>query len=240
LGAPEFAIRELPSRRLRLSSGQGSLERGPVERPAMRCEQVLDRGARVAGRSPSATCSRVTGSYSSQRSLIAGPSPKSASVSPAMTLVNSRPDVHESRRVDPQMSDVIDHVGIRVSDVDASRRMYAAALAELGFSVLDEGEFEGDTYVLFGRPGSDDFSLHAVGSKPGRERVTTGAHVAFSAPDADAVKRWYDTALRHGGRDNGEPGLRPEYSGQYFAAFVLDPDGNNIEAVFHSPAPAND
>jgi catechol 2,3-dioxygenase-like lactoylglutathione lyase family enzyme len=138
------------------------------------------------------------------------------------------------------MGDVIDHVGIRVSDVDASRRMYAAALAELGFSVLDEGEFEGDTYVVFGRPGSDDFSLHAVGRKPGRERVTTGAHVAFSAPDADAVKRWYDAALRHGGRDNGEPGLRPEYSGQYFAAFVLDPDGNNIEAVFHSPAPAND
>jgi len=60
-------------------------------------------------------------------------------------------------------------------------------------------------------------------------------HVAFVAPDADAVRRWHDTALHHGGTDNGPPDLRPEYSGQYFAAFVLDPDGNNVEAVFHSP-----
>jgi catechol 2,3-dioxygenase-like lactoylglutathione lyase family enzyme len=133
------------------------------------------------------------------------------------------------------MSDVIDHVGIRVSDLRASRRMYEAALAELGFSVLGEGEFEGDAYVLFGRNGSDDFSLHTAGDEPGRDRVTTGAHVAFSAPNADAVKRWYGAAIRHGGTDNGPPGLRPECSGQYFAAFVLDPDGNNVEAVFHTP-----
>jgi catechol 2,3-dioxygenase-like lactoylglutathione lyase family enzyme len=113
-------------------------------------------------------------------------------------------------------------------------------LAELGFSVLGEGEFEGDAYVLFGRGGSDDFSLHTVGSKPGRDRVTTAAHVAFSAPDADAVARWHDAAVRHGGRDNGRPGLRPEYSGQYFAAFALDPDGNNVEAVFHRPKPTAD
>jgi catechol 2,3-dioxygenase-like lactoylglutathione lyase family enzyme len=133
------------------------------------------------------------------------------------------------------MSDVIDHVGIRVSDLHASRRMYEVALAELGFSVLGEGEFEGDAYVLFGRNGSDDFSLHTVGGEPGRDRVTTGAHVAFSAPNADAVKRWHAAAIRHGGTDNGPPGLRPEYTGQYFAAFVLDPDGNNVEAVFHTP-----
>jgi catechol 2,3-dioxygenase-like lactoylglutathione lyase family enzyme len=133
------------------------------------------------------------------------------------------------------VSDVIDHVGIRVSDMPASRRMYEAALAELGFSVLGEGEFEGDAYVLFGRTGNDDFSVHTVGSKPGRDRVTTGAHIAFSAPSADAVERWHGAALRHGGTDNGPPGLRPEYSGQYFAAFVLDPDGNNVEAVFHAP-----
>ncbi len=132
------------------------------------------------------------------------------------------------------MSEVIDHVEIRVSDLPASRQMYEAALAELGFSVVSEGEFEGDAYVLFGRPGSDDFGLHTVGSQPGRERVTTGAHVAFIAPDADAVGRWYDAALHHGGTDNGPPGVRPEYSAQYFAAFVLDPDGNNVEAVFHA------
>jgi hypothetical protein len=57
--------------------------------------------------------------------------------------------------------------------------MYAAALAELGFSVLGEGAFEGDEYVLFGRDGNDDFSLHSVGSEPGRDRATSGVHVAF-------------------------------------------------------------
>jgi catechol 2,3-dioxygenase-like lactoylglutathione lyase family enzyme len=131
------------------------------------------------------------------------------------------------------VSDVIDHVGIRVSDLPASRRMYEAALAELGFFVAGEGKFEGDAYVLFGRSGSDDFSMHTVGGEPGRDSVTTGAHIAFTAPSADAVRRWHDAALRHGGRDNGLPGLRPGYSGHYFAAFVLDPDGNNVEAVFH-------
>jgi catechol 2,3-dioxygenase-like lactoylglutathione lyase family enzyme len=135
------------------------------------------------------------------------------------------------------VSEVIDHVEIRVSDLGASRALYEAALAELGFSVLSEGEFEGDAYVLFGRGDSDDFGLHTVGTVPGRDRVTTGAHIAFSAPDADAVRRWYDAALRLGGTDNGPPGVRPEYSGHYFAAFVLDPDGNNVEAVFHAPHP---
>jgi catechol 2,3-dioxygenase-like lactoylglutathione lyase family enzyme len=139
------------------------------------------------------------------------------------------------------VSGVIDHVGIRVSDLPASRRMYEAALAEIGFAVLGEGEFEGDSYVLFGRGESDDFCLHTVGSKPGRDRVTTGAHVAFPAPDAHAVGRWHDAAVRNGATDNGPPGLRPEYSGQYFAAFVLDLDGNNVEAVFFSPTrPAAD
>ena len=132
-------------------------------------------------------------------------------------------------------SALIDHVGIRASDLPASRRMYEAALAELGFSVLGEGEFEGDAYVLFGRDRNDDFALHSVGRAPGRDRVTTGAHVAFIAPDAVAVERWHAAAVQHGGTDNGPPGPRPEYSGRYFAAFVLDPDGNNVEAVFHQP-----
>ena len=133
------------------------------------------------------------------------------------------------------MSYVIDHVEIRVTDLDASRRMYEAALAELGFSVLAEGEFEGHGYVLFGRDESDDFGIHAVGREPGRDRVTTGAHIAFTAPSKDAVIGWYEAALRYGGTDNGPPGLRPQYSGRYFAAFVIDPDGNNVEAVFHGP-----
>ena len=132
------------------------------------------------------------------------------------------------------MSEVIDHVGIRVSDLPASQLMYEAALAELGFVVLSAGEFEGDAYVLFGRAESDDFCLHTVGSKPGRDRVTTGAHIAFCASDADSVVRWHDAAVGHGGTDIGPPGVRPEYSGYYYAAFVLDPDGNNVEAVFQT------
>ena len=133
------------------------------------------------------------------------------------------------------MSEVVDHVGFRVSDLTASRRMYEAALVELGFSVRGEGEFEGDRYVLFGRGDQDDFAVHAVGVKPGRDRVTTGAHVAFIAASEDAVDRWHAAAVQHGGTDNGAPGIRPEYSGRYYAAFILDPDGNNVEAVFHSP-----
>ena len=134
------------------------------------------------------------------------------------------------------MSEVIDHVGIRVSDLAASRGMYEAALAELGFAVLGEGEFEGDAYVLFGRGTSDDFALHSVGTEPGRDRVTTGAHIAFQAPDNASVERWYAAAIENGGTDNGPPGVRPEYSGRYYAAFALDPDGNNVEAVFHTPS----
>ena len=135
------------------------------------------------------------------------------------------------------MSEVVDHIGIRVSDVVASRALYEAALGELGIVVLSEGEFEGDTYVLFGRGERDDFCLHSVGSEPGRDRVTTGAHIAFPAENAEAVRRWHEAALRHGATDIGPPGARPEYSGNYYAAFVLDLDGNNIEAVFQSPVP---
>jgi catechol 2,3-dioxygenase-like lactoylglutathione lyase family enzyme len=133
------------------------------------------------------------------------------------------------------VSEIIDHVGIRVSDLPQSRLMYEAALAELGFVVLSEGAFEGDAYVLFGRGDRDDFCLHTVGRNPGRDRVTTGAHIAFCATDEGAVVRWHDAAVHHGGTDIGPPGVRPEYRGHYYAAFVLDPDGNNVEAVFQTP-----
>ncbi len=119
------------------------------------------------------------------------------------------------------MSEVIDHVGIRVSDLATSRGMYEAALAELGFAVLGDGEFEGDAYVLFGRGTSDDLALHAVGTEPGRDRVTTGAHIAFRAPDTVSVERWHAAAIDHGGTDNGAPGVRPEYSGRYYAALTV-------------------
>ncbi len=102
--------------------------------------------------------------------------------------------------------------------------------------VLGEGEFEGDAYVLFGRGTSDDFALHAVGTEPGRDRVTTGAHIPFRASDTVSVERWHAAAIDNGGIDNGAPGVRPEYSGRYYAAFALEPDGNNVEAVFRTPS----
>ena len=122
-----------------------------------------------------------------------------------------------------------------------SSAVHEAALAELGFAVLGEGQFEGDAYVLFGRGTSDDFALHAVRrrSEPGsRPRTTTGAHIAFRAPDTVSVERWHAAAIDNGGTDNGGPGVRREYSSCYYAAFALDPDSNNVEALFHVPVAA--
>src|SRR5258708_38764172 len=115
--------------------------------------------------------------------------------------------------------------------------MYSAALAEIGFVVLGEGEFEGDAYVLFGRGDSDDFSLHTVGTKRGRDRVTTGAHIAFRAPDADAVARWHDAAVRNGGAGKGGAGVGRGYWGDASPALVLVPLGNQVSAVCPPPAP---
>lgn len=124
---------------------------------------------------------------------------------------------------------VLDHVSLRVCDLEASRRFYEAALAPLGFGILyaDEGGYS------FGfestRRGADDFWILA-GDTP-----TTGAHVAFVARDRSEVETFYRAALEAGGRDYGAPGLRPEYHPCYYGAFVIDPDGNNIEAVVHEP-----
>ena len=123
-------------------------------------------------------------------------------------------------------------------DLATSRRMYEAALGELGFTALGEGEFEGDAYVLFGRGTNDDFASMPSESSRVATASRPAAHIAFPAPDDASVGRWHAAAIRNGGTDNGAPGPRPEYSGRYYAAFVLDPDGNNVEAVFHGPVPA--
>ena len=70
------------------------------------------------------------------------------------------------------------------------------------------------------------------------ETASRRAHIAFRAPDTGSVERWHAAAIDNGGIDNGAPGVRPEYSGRYYAAFALDPDGNNVEAVFHAPVAA--
>jgi len=122
---------------------------------------------------------------------------------------------------------VVDHVLFVVEDLEASRRFYRAALSPLGVEEL-KTQPDGS---LFGRQGLDDFAIF-VG-----EPATTAAHVAFDASDRDTVDAFHRAALENGGRDNGPPGVWVEYSDRYYAAFVHDPDGNNVEAVFHSPEP---
>ena len=129
---------------------------------------------------------------------------------------------------------MIDHIGLRVADLAASRDFYDAALAPLGITVQMEvtEEMTGGhgAHLGFGRDGMPFFW---IGSGEGAGGPT---HVAFVAPDRELVRAFHASAMRAGGRDNGAPGLRPDYHPNYYAAFVLDPDGNNIEAVCHTPA----
>jgi catechol 2,3-dioxygenase-like lactoylglutathione lyase family enzyme len=121
---------------------------------------------------------------------------------------------------------VIDHVAIGVSDLPRSIEFYTRALAPLGFEQLTAWQ-EGSHDVAFGPPGLDDFAISL--------RYPTGApvHVCFAADSREQVDAFHAAALAAGGRDNGAPGPRPEYSEGYYGAFVLDPDGHNIEAVHH-------
>ena len=119
----------------------------------------------------------------------------------------------------------IDHVTLRARDLPASRRFYEAALAPLSLSL----EFEHVGLVAFGSGESGRLISYASERRP-----ITGFHVAFSAPSREAVDRFHAAALEAGGRDNGAPGLRPEYHEGYYGAYVFDPDANNVEAVHHT------
>jgi catechol 2,3-dioxygenase-like lactoylglutathione lyase family enzyme len=122
---------------------------------------------------------------------------------------------------------MIDHVSLKTSDHPASRRFYEEALAPLGYEVLME--FEDGQVVGMGIAGKPDFWI-----SPGES--STPIHLAFSASDRASVDGFYAAALAAGGKDNGGPGLRSEYHPGYYAAFAYDPDGNNVEAVFHDPS----
>lgn len=123
---------------------------------------------------------------------------------------------------------MIDHVGLAVSDIAASKAFYTAALAPLGYRVIEEvTNALGNNVVMMGANGEIDFII-ADG-----ERAGEGTHIAFRTDSRDKVQAFHAAALAAGGKDNGVPGLRPQYSGQYYAAFVCDPDGINVEAVFH-------
>jgi catechol 2,3-dioxygenase-like lactoylglutathione lyase family enzyme len=117
-----------------------------------------------------------------------------------------------------QRGRLIDHLHFRVRDLDASKRFYRAAMQVLGVEFHED-----DTHFA-----ADELWID-VGDQP------TRVHLAFQVPDREMVHRFHEATLAAGGRDNGGPGERNYHPG-YYAAFVLDPDGNNIEAVHHGPA----
>ena len=116
----------------------------------------------------------------------------------------------------------IDHLTLPVADLATSRAFYAAALGALGWR---EASVEG--MPTWGPPGAEDFSI-AEGAPP-----PSGMHLAFLTDSSDRVASFHAAGLAAGGTDNGAPGLRPAYHEGYYAAYLLDPDGNNVEAVFH-------
>jgi catechol 2,3-dioxygenase-like lactoylglutathione lyase family enzyme len=115
---------------------------------------------------------------------------------------------------------VVDHVHLRVADLDASKRFYRAALRALGRDLTWESE---EAFA------ADELFVSADGPP------TEGLHIACQAADREAVHRFHEAALSAGGRDNGAPGERPYHPG-YYGAYALDPDGNNVEAVHHGPS----
>jgi catechol 2,3-dioxygenase-like lactoylglutathione lyase family enzyme len=125
---------------------------------------------------------------------------------------------------------MIDHTGLQVSDPSRSRRFYELALAPLGYSVLMEipREYTGGKVVLgYGvAPHADFWISEGTPNQP-------ALHIAFRADTQAQVNEFHRAALAAGGKDNGPPGPRPHYSEGYYGAFVLDPDGHNIEAVCH-------
>ncbi len=120
---------------------------------------------------------------------------------------------------------IIDHIGFGVSDFEKSKEFYTKCLEPLGISIIRE---EGDT-VGFGKNGK---AIYWFG--PGNDSYKK-MHVAFSAKNHSQVDEFYKAALAAGGKDNGAPGIREIYHPNYYAAFVFDPDGHNIEAVCREP-----
>jgi catechol 2,3-dioxygenase-like lactoylglutathione lyase family enzyme len=121
---------------------------------------------------------------------------------------------------------LVDHIQLVVEDLARSRRFYAAVLEVLGVPISGEGE---------GFFWADELVVSSTDSEAAQGRLTGGVHLAFQAKDRATVEALHRAGLGAGGRDNGAPGERAYHPG-YYAAFLLDPDGNNIEAVFHGPA----
>jgi catechol 2,3-dioxygenase-like lactoylglutathione lyase family enzyme len=120
---------------------------------------------------------------------------------------------------------ILDHIGFNVSDFAKSKEFYVQVLKPLGISVVSEG----DGWAMIGRNGKPQFWFGSFGSCPGP------IHIAFAAANREQVRQFHAAALAAGGKDNGPPGLREHYHPNYYGAFVIGPDGHNIEAVCHEP-----
>lgn len=120
---------------------------------------------------------------------------------------------------------LIDHLQLVVRDLAASKQFYEAVLGALGGSIQASNE----EYFY-----SDELFVSTAQSRAAQGELTGRVHLAFQAADRDAVQRAFDAGTKSGGKANGDPGERPYHPG-YYAAFLLDPDGNNIEIVFHGP-----
>jgi catechol 2,3-dioxygenase-like lactoylglutathione lyase family enzyme len=125
---------------------------------------------------------------------------------------------------------MLDHMTLRVADIERTRTFYAAALAPLGYRLAFDQVHDGVRILGFGAGGKIDTWF--VDAAP----ASGGCHLAWQAPDRAAVDAFHAAALAAGGRDHGAPGLRPHYHADYYGAFVIDPDGNNVEAVCHRPS----
>lgn len=121
---------------------------------------------------------------------------------------------------------LIDHIQLVVADIDASKRFYKSVFEVLGVPI--GGEEEDHIWA-------DELFISTASSKAAQGELTGRHHLAFQAKDRATVEAFHKAALQHGGRDNGAPGERAYHPG-YYGAFVIDPDGNNIEAVYHGPA----
>lgn len=121
---------------------------------------------------------------------------------------------------------MLDHLGLGVSDYEASKAFYLKALAPLGVTVVMEGPYG----VGLGVQGKPTLWLYQTAE------TVAPLHLAFAAQDRRHVDEFYRAALEAGGKDNGAPGLRPHYHPSYYGAFVIGPDGHNVEAVCHKPA----
>ena len=132
---------------------------------------------------------------------------------------------------------MLDHISLRVADYERSKKFYEAALAPLGYTFAMETnsgagfrkEFIPDFWIKQGEPGNAGAGAEPQVPGCGGPSV----HVAFASDNRSTVDAFYRAALAAGARDNGAPGLRPNYHSNYYGAFVLDPDGYNIEAVCH-------